>query len=271
MLNSTSVDRNDALASLLAAATVALDTDRHTAKACIQRAAALLGIELSLVGNWAAELSCVQGGLALWQAKRLSSYIDDKLDSSIRATDLANVVQLSPSHFSRVFRKTFGEPPLRFIMQRRICRAQQLILGSQLSLSQVALECGMSDHAHFCRAFRRIVGMSPKTWRRQFAVGPASRMHCRRNRDSVRAMGAATQAQNSRESRLSQRTDRGNFKISKDDHAKHRNSEMYACTALPSRKLHEARLIADLPLFSDRRSQQSDQASTSRARSQGST
>jgi AraC family transcriptional regulator len=173
MLNSTSADRNDALASLLATATVALDTDRHTAKTCIQRAAALLGIELRLGGNRAAEFLCVQGGLALWQANRLRSYIDDKLDSSIRATDLASVVQLSTSHFSRVFRKTFGEPPLRFIMRRRICRAQELMLASQLSLSQVALECGMSDHAHFCRAFRRAVGISPKAWRRQFAVGPA--------------------------------------------------------------------------------------------------
>jgi AraC family transcriptional regulator len=173
MLSSTSADSNDALASLLTTATVALDTDRRAAKRCIQRAAVLLGIDLSPGGDGAAERSCRQGGLAPWQANRLRSHIEDKLDSSIRATDLAGFVQLSTSHFFRAFRKTFGESPLTYIMKRRIRRAQQLMLTSRLRLSQVALECGMSDQAHLSRAFRRIVGTTPNAWRRQFLVGPA--------------------------------------------------------------------------------------------------
>ena len=51
MLNSASADSNEALASLLATATLALDTDRRAAKSCIQRAAALLGIDLSREGT----------------------------------------------------------------------------------------------------------------------------------------------------------------------------------------------------------------------------
>jgi hypothetical protein len=83
-------------------------------------------------------------------------------------------------------------------------------------------------------------------------------------------MSAATQARDFRESSLSKRTDRGGFQISRDDHAKHRISETYACTALLSRELHEKRVIADLPLLSDQTTQ-SDQACSGRARSQGST
>ena len=173
MLNSTSADSNDALASLLATATVALDTDRRTAKSCIQRAAALLGIDLNSGGDGTAGHSCLQGGLAPWQAKHIRSFIEDKLDASIRSTDLAGVVRLSTSHFFRAFRQTFGESPLAYIMQRRIRRAQELMLTSRLPLSQVALECGMCDQAHFCRVFRRIVGINPNAWRRQFPVGPA--------------------------------------------------------------------------------------------------
>ena len=72
MLSSTSADSNDALASLLTTATAALDTDRRTAKSCIQQAAALLGIDLSLGEDGAAaERSCLQGGLPVWQAKRI--------------------------------------------------------------------------------------------------------------------------------------------------------------------------------------------------------
>ena len=173
MLSSTSADSNDALASLLASATIALDTDRRAAMSCIQRAAALLGIDLSSGGDGTAGHSCQQGGLAPWQAKHIRSFIEDKLDASIRATDLAGVVRLSTSHFFRAFRQTFGESPLAYIMQRRIRRAQELMLTSRLPLSQVALECGLCDQAHLCRVFRRIVGINPNAWRRQFPVGPA--------------------------------------------------------------------------------------------------
>jgi len=172
MLSSTSADSNDALASLLATATAALDTDRRAAKSCIHQAAALLGIDLRLDGNGPAERRYLQGGLATWQAKRIRSYIAEKLDSRIQTTELAAVVQLSTSHFHRVFRKTFGETATVYIMKRRIWRAQELMLSSRKPLAQVALECGMCDQAHLCRAFRRFVGINPNAWRRQFLVGP---------------------------------------------------------------------------------------------------
>ena len=173
MLSSISDASNDALATLLATATVVLDTDRHAAKRCIQRVAALLGIELNSGADWAAGHSYLQGGLAPWQAKCIRSYVEDKLGSSIRTTDLAGVVQLSTSHFCRAFRQTFGETPFAYIMERRIRRAQDLMLTSRIPLSQVALECGMFDQAHFCRVFRRIVGINPNAWRRQISVRPA--------------------------------------------------------------------------------------------------
>jgi AraC family transcriptional regulator len=170
MLDSISADCNDPLARLLTTAAVALDTDRLAAKSCIQRAAALLGIDLGLGGDEPAKRS-PQVGLALWQTNLLTSYIEDKLDSSIRTADLTGVVRLSTSHFFRAFRQTFGETPRAYIMRRRIRRAQELMLTSRLPLSQVALECGMSDQAHLSRVFRRIVGINPAAWRRQFPAG----------------------------------------------------------------------------------------------------
>ena len=167
-------DGTDILASLLAAATVALHTDRVVTQRCIQRAATLLGIDLSPRGNATAQRSYLQGGLASWQARRLRSYIEDKLDSAIRASDLAGLVQLSTSHFFRAFRETFGASPVAYVMKRRMLRAQELMLKSQVSLTQIALECGMCDQAHFSRTFRRIVGINPSAWRRQFLLDPAS-------------------------------------------------------------------------------------------------
>ena len=167
------LDSSHILASLLETATVALNIDRRVTQRCIRRAAALLGIELSARGEITAERLHLQGGLAPWQAKRVKCYIEDKLDSTIRASDLAGLVRLSTSYFFRAFRKTFGDTPVDYITKRRMLRAQELMSKSWISLSQVALECGMCDQAHFSRTFRRIVGISPTVWRRQSLLRPA--------------------------------------------------------------------------------------------------
>jgi AraC family transcriptional regulator len=164
------LDSSHTLASLLATATVALNTDRRLTQKCIRRAAALLGIDLSSEGDTTAARSHLRGRLASWQVKRLRSYIEDKLDSTIRVSDLAGVVRLSTSYFFRAFRKTFGETPIDYIVRRRMLRAQELMLKSRVSLSQIALECGMCDQAHFSRTFRRIVGINPTVWRRQLLL-----------------------------------------------------------------------------------------------------
>jgi AraC family transcriptional regulator len=168
------LDFDDTLASLLAVATVALDTDPRVTRRCIRRAAALLGIDVTRP-DAAAARSCLRTGLPSWQADRLRSYIESNLDSTIRATELARVVRLSTSHFFRAFRKSFGESPAAYIMKRRVLRAQGLMLKSRMPLSQVALDCGMCDQPHLSRAFRRIVGTTPAAWRRQFILRPMSR------------------------------------------------------------------------------------------------
>ena len=159
-------------AGLLATATAVLDTDLDAAKTYIGRAAELLGLDLAKAAFLAPASSRPRGGLAPWQAKRLRAYIADNLASNIRADDLAAIVQLSTSHFFRAFRETFGQAPLAYIMHQRVLHAQEMMLNSRRPISNIALDCGMCDQPHFTRVFRRIVGLNPGAWRRQFA--PAS-------------------------------------------------------------------------------------------------
>jgi AraC family transcriptional regulator len=161
-------------AALLATATAVLDTDLHAAKMYIGRAAALLGLDLVKAAPRAEARSRRRGGLAPWQAKRLRAYIAHHLASNIRTTDLAAIVQLSTSHFFRAFRETFGQAPLAYIMKQRVLRAKQLMLSSPRPITEIALDCGMCDQPHFTRVFRRIVGLCPGDWRRQFAPAPPS-------------------------------------------------------------------------------------------------
>ena len=159
-------------AGLLATASAVLETDHDAAKMYIGRAAELLGLDLAKTASLAPARSRPRGGLAPWQAKRLRAYIADNLASNIPAIELAAIVQLSTSHFFRAFRQTFGRTPLAYIMRQRMLRAQELMLNSRRSIAEISLDCGMCDQPHFTRVFRRVVGLNPRAWRRQFE--PAS-------------------------------------------------------------------------------------------------
>ena len=162
--------RDEVLVRLLAAATATFDSDRDRAKACVQQAAELLRVSLEREGyQW--NESSSRGGLAPWQAKRAVAYIESNINRSFRVADLAGIVQLSISQFFRAFRESFGQSPLAYVNVRRMRHAQVIMLNTRAPLSQVALDCGMCDQAHFTRVFRKVVGISPSVWRRLFQSG----------------------------------------------------------------------------------------------------
>lgn len=110
-----------------------------------------------------------RGGLASWQMSRVDRFINDNISSSIRTVELASLLSLSASHFTHAFKQTTGMTPLVYVATMRVKAAQQFMLCSMHSLSDVALSHGFCDQAHFCRVFRRETGLSPQTWRRLYA------------------------------------------------------------------------------------------------------
>ena len=164
-----SLGRED-VSKLISVAAATLDSDRASAKACLQRAVELL----TVTGEGRPVQAAIRGGLAPWQKRNVAAYIAANIGSTIRVTDLARIARLSLGHFFRAYRESFGEPPLAHIARLRIKRAQSLMLRSEASLSQIALDCGMHDQSHFTRVFRRIVGTNPGIWRRQFSATDAN-------------------------------------------------------------------------------------------------
>ena len=164
--NSASHSHDEALVRLLGAAAATLSSDRNRAQVCVQQAAELLRVSLEREGYLRNDTASCRG-LAPWQAKRVADYIESNIGRRLRVPALADIVQLSISHFFRAFRKTFGQTPVAYINALRVRRAQVIMLSTREPLSQIALDCGMYDQAHFCRVFRRVVGISPSTWRRQ--------------------------------------------------------------------------------------------------------
>lgn len=162
------------LARLLDDASEAIHRDRETAQACIARASALLEFERGRdrAGSEGAASTLVQGGLAPWQIARVKSHIEANLDSTIRMTDLTAIVRLSAGHFTRSFKRSFGEAPFAYIVGRRLVRAQDLMLTTEESFCQIALACGLCDQSHLSRLFRQRFGTSPSNWRRLHRDAP---------------------------------------------------------------------------------------------------
>jgi AraC-like DNA-binding protein len=110
--------------------------------------------------------SKVRGGLAPWQERRAKEIMDANLDKEITIAQLAHECSLSTSQFARAFRQSTGYPPHRWLLQRRIERAQDLLLTSDKTLAEIASCCGFFDPSHLTRAFSQTVGSSPGLWRR---------------------------------------------------------------------------------------------------------
>ena len=88
---------------------------------------------------------------------------------------LARIAQVSPAHFARTFRATFGETPHRYLQRRRVERAMFLLRETGRSVTEICFAVGFGSPATFSRTFHAVVGSSPRDYRKQaVAVGVPS-------------------------------------------------------------------------------------------------
>jgi AraC family transcriptional regulator len=106
------------------------------------------------------------GGLAPWQQRVVARHIEDHLAAAIPLATLAALARLSPFHFARAFKRSFGRPPHRYHTERRIERAKALLAEPGRSVTEIALELGFSETSSFTAVFRKVMGRTPTAWRR---------------------------------------------------------------------------------------------------------
>ena len=113
----------------------------------------------------AAEKPDFRGGLPIRQLRKVTDYVSEHLAEEISVDALAELVELSPFHFSRVFKQATGMSPLQFATRERVTLAQQLIRETSRSLIEIGLEVGYTSPSHFAKVFRRVTGVAPNEFR----------------------------------------------------------------------------------------------------------
>jgi len=112
--------------------------------------------------------SAMRGGMAFGSLRRTREHIERQLPHKISVHELAHIAGLSVGHFCRAFKQSVGMSPHRYLLQRRIAAATELIRNTDRPLAEVALSVGFSDQSHFSRVFARESGESPSTFRRRY-------------------------------------------------------------------------------------------------------
>ena len=126
----------------------------------------VLAHELVGYGRHAAHKTVFRGGLASWQQRILASHIEENLGERIPLAELAKLVSLSPYHFCRAFKQSFGLPPHRYHTSRRIEHAKALLADSRLSVTEIGLRVGFSESSSFTAVFRKATGLTPTAYAR---------------------------------------------------------------------------------------------------------
>jgi AraC-like DNA-binding protein len=110
-----------------------------------------------------------RGGLAAWQQRMIAAYIEEHLAEPIPLAVLAKLVNLSSYHFCRAFKQSFGVPPHRYHIHRRIEFAKRLLVNPARPVTEIALAVGFSETSSFSAAFRQTAGTAPTEYRRNLA------------------------------------------------------------------------------------------------------
>jgi len=106
-----------------------------------------------------------RGGLGPARLRTIKEFVQAKMEDELTLYAMAQSVELSAAHFSRMFRKSVGETPHHFVLRLRIERAKELLRTADARVLDVAVACGFKTQQHFARVFRRICGVSPTQYR----------------------------------------------------------------------------------------------------------
>jgi AraC family transcriptional regulator len=144
-----------------------LELPHHASKLFLDHVLHALNCHLvSSYGGVTISTPLLRGGLSSLQMRRATGLLEAHLDGRISLQQVAEACELSISHFARAFKRTFRKPPYRWLIERRVDMARDLMKNPRLPLAEIAIKCGFADQSALNRSFKRIHGVTPGIWRR---------------------------------------------------------------------------------------------------------
>jgi len=126
-----------------------------------------------------ADMTTAGGELPAYRVRRVAQYIQDNVQRELRLAELSAVVHMSPYHFARLFKRSTGVPPHRFLVRHRIDEARALLAAHTVPIAEIARSVGFRTPSHFTTTFRRLTGMTPSAYRSGAGqVAPRDRASC---------------------------------------------------------------------------------------------
>lgn len=107
----------------------------------------------------------VKGGLPNWRLKRALELLEADQTKTPSLAELAGPLRLHPTSFCRAFKQSTGLSPHRYLLERRINRAKEMMKDPRRTLTEIALDCGFSSSSQFSVVFKRITGVAPRNYR----------------------------------------------------------------------------------------------------------
>jgi AraC family transcriptional regulator len=107
----------------------------------------------------------VRSGLSAAAANKIREYLDEHFKRKLTTSELAGVCGLSPGHFTQAFTRTFGCPPYRYVLERRLDFAEKLLSGTDMAVAEVAFLSGFSSQSHLNNLLKTYRGKTPKQLR----------------------------------------------------------------------------------------------------------
>ncbi|MBQ8610252.1 MAG: AraC family transcriptional regulator [Oscillospiraceae bacterium] len=99
-------------------------------------------------------------------AARVRSEFERCAESGLTQTEVCRRIGITPRHAQRIFRQTYGESIHRYLAQKKLQKAQALLIGTDRSVAQIAEETGFENEKYFSTFFRQQTGLTPTQYRR---------------------------------------------------------------------------------------------------------
>jgi AraC-like DNA-binding protein len=143
----------------------AIEEDKSDDSLYVDALAVVLTHEIARLNATVSDRS-PRGGLAGWQQRSVTAYIEEHVADQIRLSTLAQIARLSPYHFCRAFKRSVGFPPHQYHAIRRIERAKAMLAKRSMSVMEIGFALGFTHATSFTTTFRRVTGMTPTQYQK---------------------------------------------------------------------------------------------------------